>query len=653
VASQLTSTNPDIRRNERALAQQLARKSKARAEGPWNGVTTGIPHSNADLTNAEDIVGLVARADVQGGGEILTNDGGFDQVDSDNLPLGDSASSTHDVALIADFPLVDDSGGNPSAWEDTSGMVFLTGDGSTNNSAELWKLDPALSAWGYTGNAGTSIPYGAPGTSAASAVGMEATIDGASEFPSMPDSCVFSAGAPARVADAASAIGQSGNIAQPVFILTNNVDPVVVYPGASDTESWEYLSSSFGNSYAAAFRAVSCESFGDRVYFLNTWESSVRHRNRLRRTARGTADPLHTNVGSGFIDMDEFGTNGVRCETLGNTLACYFQDGTALVRETGVATSPNAVQKLDSTRGLLSTQGLVNIPNIGHFGIFTDGWWVLDPNGRWTELGVTTIDGKQIEKWRRKFYSLLDRSRLHRISCHYDQEHNWIRIAVPQTGDPLDSGDGSANQVQHPTLVWIYDLNGDRVFTDDYSAHGGITTMGEITIRGDAALQWGAGGGGSPLITGSWDDHPESWGSLESDAGTKRLVHGEGEGLVFFHSDEGFQKDGADPNWSYKSLTQSAGEPTLLKRVDKVSVEHLNSSNTGDMTVTVTGGRGATASQSTTLDMEDTADDVEIAETWFTSPTDENIGITLSGTGKIRIRSFTVEAIIKGTETRG
>ena len=73
------------------------------------------------------------------------------------------------------------------------------------------------------------------------------------------------------------------------------------------------------------------------------------------------------------------------------------------VRETGLASAPNAVQILDTDRGLLGTHAVCSISNNLHFGIFDDGWWFLDSSGRWKEAGVTQFNGRPVEKWRRTF----------------------------------------------------------------------------------------------------------------------------------------------------------------------------------------------------------------------------------------------------------
>jgi hypothetical protein len=604
----------------RGMAQGLTRKNSNTASAPWDGIVSDLPHGMASPSGASDAKGLVSRPDPTGGGEVLINDSGTVAMDPTNLPLGANANSSKDIALIENFRLVGDTQGHQFEHEATSGMVLVAGDGTNADSCELWNMDPETDDWVqiiHTTSGSSVKPHG-------DINGDDSTNEA---LKSMPDACTFPNGAPGRSA-------YTGAIAQPAFVITNNEDPVMVYPAGSSLETFEDLTDQF-----TSFRAVSCEAFGDRVYFLNTLESGTRHPNRLRRTARGTCDPLATTTGAGSIDLNEFNGQGLRVETLGNILACYFEDGVAFVRETGISTAPNAVQIIDRSRGLLGNRALVNIPERGHFGIFNDGWWILDPNGRWLPVGKASANNTVVEKWKAAFYSDLDPANLHRLYCAYDHIHNYVRIIKPSTSDTADSA-----EIKHPTEMWVYDVLSDRVFKDNYS--GTITCMGNLVIREGTAETWAQQAAGE-----SWSDIAGTkWAQLSTSIDNIFLCHGDSTGNVYYHSDlESGRADGS-ANWSYTSVLSDHGTPRSLKRADKISVEHINSGNDTNMQVAVIGADGTTVSRSATMNSSGNPGQIETIEAWFTSPSSDHLQVRLSGTGPVRIRSVTLETIEKGVE---
>lgn len=634
----------DVRRQgqtqERSAFSGLARSHTIRSGAPWEGLTADLPHESDNLQFVKSTSNLVAKPDPAGSGEILMNDVGFEEVDSARLPLGSADGRV--VVHISQFPLLDvaaGSAGTPVGSEDTQAIVLVAGDGSTGGSFKMYRLDPASAQW-------TEINYstagGASGTFDPSAT-RDGDQDQTESLKSMPDSCVFFGGAPSRG-------DLSGNIDQPAFVWTNNSDPVMVYPRTDGTLDFEPLTATLGATTEGPinqdFRCMSLETFGDRVYFLNTWEddgggNGRRFQNRLRRTARGTCDPTPA-VGSGFIDLDTFSGAGLRVETLGNVLACYFQDGVAFIRETGLANAPNAVQILDTKRGLLGTHAVTPIGNNLHFGIFDDGWWFLDSSGRWREAGVTAFEGKPVEKWRRSFYKLIDPLNTHRIHTFFDRERNWVRIVVPQPS-------GDTTSTRETTVTWVYDLDADRVWTlnypESYNNQGGVTVWSELIQRDTSGETWNS-------ITGTWSniDQELTWADLGPEKGHKRLCHGNHTGYVYAHNEELIQHDGQDPVWSYEVISSDLGRPRSLKTVDRIGIEHVNSSNAVPVTITALNAKGDSVSGSASLDQGDPRD-VEIADQWFRQ-TGEHVGFSVEGSGPVRIRSFEVDLIEDGVERR-
>lgn len=461
----------------------------------------------------------------------------------------------------------------------------------------------------------------------------------------MPDSCVAPFGATARaVVGGAGADGQSGPIQEPAWIFTNDLDEVMVFPSSTaetlaGTHAYEPLTSvaALDGAGALGFKAKSVETWNGRVYFLNTSETGTRRPQRLRRTAKFTCDPDPAIVGSGFYDFRDFQGEGLRIETLGDVLAVYFSDGVAFLRPTGVPTSPDEPQVLSIERGLLSTHGLTAIGRNVHFGIFTDGWWLLDQSGRWQELGVVNLDGKVIPKWRQTFYEDIPADRRHRLYCHYDQPTNLIYIARPTTLAP------------DPQEVWIYDPTSDRVFLEHYP----VTCFGSVTPPAVAGVTINA-------LPGMIDSLPGTIDSFAPVPGFPKVrLHGDLTGFVYQHRRDIVDYDSASnpasvqsPPWTVGMGLRSPAGFRNLTTVDRVSLEYFNHLNSAAVSVEVHGPSvDGSQTQSVTLDSGND-EDLRYRDAWFrfssTAP-----GVKLSGTGEFHLRGIAVDVWIEPHEPRG
>lgn len=541
------------------------------------------------------------------------------------------------IALIKDFPLVDSTTHQPVGSEATQGIVITTMQSlatPTTGGSKMYRMDPVSAVW-------VRIPYSTGTGSKIAADEASATVDGdatisgtrpaALSIMSMPDAVVFPRGVPSATGRAGMSTEQTndGQINQPVFVWTNNYDPVFVYPRANGVLEYEPLTNQFGIAGDPCdFRCVSLEVFADRVNFFNTAEGSganmVRRRNRLRWSARGTADPTPT-VGASSLDLDNFSGQGVKIRRLGNVMACYLQDGVAIISQTGQAAAPYGVQSLDERRGLLSTHGLVSISDNEHFGVFDDGWWILDSSGRWRECGVVSMNGTPVRKWKSFFYSVFNRTVSHRLQCYYEEAHNWIRMAVPVNGNDA-----------RVTEEWIYDIESDRVWKDRYNQ--GLSTWGDITLRSDetTTLIWSD-------ASMRWDEIEGSWASFGSSIGEQRMCHGDELGFVFFHDDTIITRDGEDPLWSYETAPSSLSGSLSIKTGDRLSMEHVSAGNPAGASLAVTTGSGTSALQVKSLDLGDPGDSVRTQS--FHHISDERLGFSVSGSGPISIRSFTLDYV--------
>lgn len=648
-----TANAPRMRAiRERAVAAVQQARGTLTVKGPFLGFQPDVDPNLTDGTAFNQLQNVLARAHSSDHGEVLGLPDGFRQLDAPRLPLGDGSSLPPAPA------------GDPGAAVvrvDQLGRVTPSGTAGTGDLSVQWVLTPmavtAGNGTGGTGNmyrisAGGQWTFVGPDTTMTAPRQLSAGRDGRTpNSPSMPDSCVAPFGATARAAvGGAGADGQSGAINEPAWIFTNDVDEVMVFPSSSaDTIAgnhfYEPLTSvaTLDGGGATGFRAKSVETWNGRVYFLNTSEGpgavSVRRQQRLRRTAKFTCDPDPAIVGAGFFDFREFQGEGLRIETLGDVLAVYFSDGIAFLRPTGVPTSPDEPQVLSTERGLLSTHAVCAIGRNVHFGIFTDGWWLLDQSGRWQEVGVTNLDGKIVPKWRQTFYEAIPANQRHRLYTYYDQPNNLIYIARPTIDFP------------DPQEVWIYDPTSDRVFIENYP----LTCMGTLTPFSQAGVTIDALPGTIDSLVGTID----SFGPI---AGFPRVrVHGDLAGFVYQHKRDlvGFHgQERADiptvqePNWLFALGLRSPASFRNLTTVDRVSLEYFNHQNENAVSITV---RGPVADGSQTrLVLLDggSLEDLRSRDAWYRYSA-QAVGVEVSGVGEFHIRGLAADVWADPVEPRG
>jgi hypothetical protein len=290
------------------------------------------------------------------------------------------------------------------------------------------------------------------------------------------------------------------------------------------------------------------------LYFGNTIEGTTHYRQRIRRTALFTADPDPAAAGAGAWDIKDFSGDLLRLEKLGNIMVAYFTDGVAFVSPSAIATAPDRVDLLREKRGLLSTHAVTPVGDQEHFGIFDDGWFILDPSGRWTEVGLTEINGVRVPKWKKDFYDNLDTANRDRLVVHYDGD--YIRIAYPKIGD-TDNEE-----------VWIYDPRGDRVFKDRYP----VVCWGDMDRQAETAKQWD-----DPSFT-TWEETGVTWASQAAQFGLRALHHGTTTGHVLRHKPGLISRYNVqtlqtiNPDFSIFGILSSLGDPTTLKTATKLWV---------------------------------------------------------------------------------
>jgi len=629
--SRLVSTNPVFRERDLARARALTQLQSVAARGPFMGYVPDLPVHHLDMNAARNINSLVARSLSlgDGEGEVLMLDSGWVRATQNNPAtiMGVAANMDAEIVHLAMFPRTDDSGAKSvdgsTEYEDTP-IAILAGDGSTENTCEMWRILPSTGDWtiiAHTnhGGADTERPKG--------------------DRDALPDSATFASGWPDRDSDGdfSGSDAAADGIDEPCFLWTNNIDPVYVFPADSDVaalnDQFEDLTE---DALLDPFRCKSLEVFANRVYFLNTEEAGTRYRQRLRRTPPFTCNPAPAQVGAGSSDLKDFAGQGLRAERLGNVLALYFEDGVSFMRPTGVATAPDSFQTISTSRGLISTHSLTNLGNDLHFGIFTDGWFELDPSGRFREVGIANVGGIPHHKWKETFYSLLGdtATKRNRLYIQYHTTTDRIYIALP-----TDAEDEN-------TRVWIYDRKSDRVFLDTYEVICWGLLNRPIVATGMTYAS------SAPETYASIA--PATYASVGSDTGFNSLVHGTSNGYVFQHSQDSATRaleqttGNQHPTYLYETPFISGLSPRFLMTVDRALVEYINVGSP-DMTARVS---SKDSSESTTVAINaGSFGDVRTGQAFYRF-TGQQMSLRLSGLGPVMLKSFEADVYEEQVEPR-
>lgn len=467
--------------------------------GPWAGFEPDLAPNQASPGAAKDCTGLIDRDG------ILSQQNGFERVGSAYLPLGDTTP--------------------PASSADAEPVVCIT-EGRTASSQALRRYvitsDTAAAGYGHfyelVAGVWTYRAFGGAGTAfVGDASDRAATLCDAAHF-TAGDYTVF-------------ASGQANSLYR--------------FPGAAVPAEYETLT---GLGGLTTLRANSIVSSEERIHAFGTMEAGTYYPSRWRWTSKGTNgqfDP--TLTGAGFADVTELGGEGLAIRNIGTKLALYTTTGVMLARRTGQTTDPFAKDYTSYERGLLSTHSAVNIGSGLHFGLFTDGWFVLRYDGMWEERGLTD---KGYSKWRREFYGTLDWTNRKRIVCTYDENAKWVYIAFPQAG-----AEGNA-----PSTVWVYDIVHDACWPATGWARK-PNIFGAIVEEASVGATWGSFG------TTPWASGSGSWGSFETATGQHRVLHGTSDGLVFVHHPALVTQDGILPTYTYRSHYFAGQQPETYRSV--------------------------------------------------------------------------------------
>jgi hypothetical protein len=481
------------------------------------------------------------------------------------------------------------------------------------------------------------------------------TIDGGAAAGDIPeadrealwDHAVFPFGCPTRT----NWGGAAANITGPCMVMCNAdenqpVSPVLVTPNDLAVTAYDELQCDPAITPNPDFLATSVESFDGRMHFLATGEGGIANffPQRHRWSAVGTAYPNEAILGSGYLDLAEFQTRGLRIESLGNKLALYFEDGVAFQIPTKFYADAYRPQVISRSRGLMGTHALCAISPERHFGIFDDGWWFLDASGRWSEAGRLVLEetkGKshELTKWKYTFYDGLDYDNKHRTVCTYDQFRKVIRIAY------------TSNSSDDNTNILNYHWPTDTCWKDEYPS--AVTTWGAYDRQIRAGETWGVGGANDidpgAVQTLTWADVTGNWDSYAPQFIDEVVVHGDLNGLVFERDPSIVTYNDVQPLHSYQTHRQSRNEnPLLSQTFHRFGVEYINLGSAG-LGVQVSSTEGSQL-QGLSLN-EDSTGSLQTAYAHFRLHGNHH-DFLVAGYGAIAIRSFQPEMLVYGYNDR-
>ena len=478
--------------------------------GPWPGYEPSMSPAIATPGAASLVLNMIEHEGV------LSQQNGYERVGSATLPLG--GTSPPDVG--SEEPLVGIFQGRTNSTQAVRRYAVTSDVGANGHFYEL-----VSGAWTNRA-AGTTVFTG----------------DASDPASTLVDAAHF------QVGDYNVFCGGQGN-------------PIFRFPGASVAAEYEVLGNLGSVTSIGANSVCSAE---ERIHAFGTIENGTFYPARWRWTSKGASgqfDPLST--GASFADLNEFGSEGLCVRPIGNKVALYLTNGGMLAARTGISTDPFRKDYAWTDRGLLSTHSIVDLGFGIHFGLFTDGWFMLRYDGQWEERGVRD----QYHKWMHEFYGTLDWANRKRVICEYDPGERVVYIAFPQAGSGVD----------YPTAVWLYDIQTDTVWPADWPELPNC--FGQYIEEVAAGPAWSA-------MTTTWGGTAGSWGSLETQIGRSRVQHGTSDGYVYTHRPDLVTRDSVLPTYLYRSHFITGPRPDQHKKLDGLYIDYtrVQGNNNSDPT---------------------------------------------------------------------
>lgn len=477
--------------------------------GPWPGYEPDMSATQATPGAAKEVISMMDREGV------LTQQNGFARVDSTRLPLGDTTPPA-----VTGEPVIGIFEGHTKSTQAIR-RYFVTGNTAGGGYGHLYEL--ASGVWTYRAFSGV----------AADNIDTDADIA----------STLFD--------------GAHYTAADYTVFASGQVNPLYRMPRVGNANEFEILG---GLGSIGTLGANSVVSSEERLHAFGTYEAGSYKPTTWRWTSKGANgqfDP--TLTGAGFVDISELGGEALAIRNIGTKIALYTTKGVQFARRTSQTTDPFAKDYTTYERGLLSTNSIVNIGGGVHFGLFTDGWFMLRYDGMWEERGM---NDKGYHKWRREFYGTLDWTNRKRIVAEYDENDHLVYIGFPQTGA---TGNG-------PSMVWVYDIMRDTCWpAPNWQFKPNI--FRSITEEARVGALW------SDFSTTPWANGSGSWGSYEAQTGQRRIMHGTDAGLVFYHHPALVTQDSLLPGYLYKTHYFYGAQLDQFKQAEAIHINYTRLTN--------------------------------------------------------------------------
>jgi len=340
------------------------------------------------------------------------------------------------------------------------------------------------------------------------------------------------------------------------LIITNALDPVYTHQpgGATYTD--------FSPAVLNDFKARSVCSAASRIMFFNTTESGTTYPYRVRWTTTGASPTLDTaSLGAGFLDLIDTASEGVAIRPIGNFIACYMRRGIYFLSQTGEVYDPFRQEQISEQRGLLGTFAVTALGEGRHFFIANDGWFYLDDDGRFLELGLRSTQYGIFPKWKRTFYSNLNFDADFRIFAQYDRFNQFVWVLwVSADSD-------------HPDKLWVYDIRTDTVWPVDSIFSNVPNVLGLFSTLSDTETY--------ATISTTYATETRTYSDLTVKAGADLFVVGDRTGQVLEQEIGTVAVDGTTPTYSFTSWEKALGRSDQLKTWHRLNLKYVQQGSAG------------------------------------------------------------------------
>lgn len=332
---------------------------------------------------------------------------------------------------------------------------------------------------------------------------------------------------------------------QPWWVATNNVDPVIVFKGGSNT-SWEELLSTIGGT---RFRARFLVEFKSHLLFFDTNEGGSRLPQRVRWS--NTANPDNIDTGNAS-SIDLTGTDWITgaIKFRGDLLCILKEDSIWICWATGDSDIFDFSRKIDgqgcsAPRTIKVING--NVVFLGREDVYLFDGVALNP------LGVNP-DDPQSTKVRRELVEQLNFSEIARAFSLVREQEKEYWTFIPTNGTYPDTA-----------FVFNYALNSwsRYLFTNNnITGHGVFQATSAVTYDD---------------LVGSFDAQTWRFGDRSLGAGSPGLLLGDNEGNVFEYSTLITDEDGSVMNKQFETKDFNFTQMGLTMRVNRMDVSYTGS----------------------------------------------------------------------------